>query len=366
VKNLWKLFRSARDPATPVPAVESQIIHLVGPGTLRVHNGRLEFRGPPDRRLVFSAPQARNVLCYGRVTLTSDALRLLLAASAHVSLLTVAGDRCRGYIAAPGSAHPVLRILQAHVLLDPKACLEFARTTVRRKIQSAASAAEHYQHNYHALAAPALRTLRAFEAQCGDAASLGALRGLEGAASVAWFGLLCRLLRPPFTFTRRTRRPPTDPANSLLSLGYALLLRRVTARAEAWGFDSFLGALHVYRPGRPSLICDLVEPLRVPAVDRWMLALCNQGRVALEHFRRRPGDATAVELTPDAFPDVLAAWEGHWHDHQLSLILDRTLQQANEAIRQAAHEIPALTSILPAAEVAVGAPKSSPTPRPKT
>src|SRR5205085_1352949 len=71
---------------------------------------------------------------------------------------------------------------------------------------------------------------------------------------------------PPWTFPDRTRRPPTDPVKPLLSLGYTWLLGRVTARVEAAGYEPSLGGLHDYRPGRPSLGCDLIEPLRVPAV----------------------------------------------------------------------------------------------------
>ena len=79
-----------------------------------------------------------------------------------------------------------------------------------------------------------------------------------------------QLLRPPWRFVQRVRRPPTDPVNALLSLGYTWVLTRTVARCEAAGLEVNLGGLHDYRPGRPSLACDLMEPLRVPAVDRWV------------------------------------------------------------------------------------------------
>src|SRR4051794_19751513 len=94
------------------------------------------------------------------------------------------------------------------------------------------------------------------------------VRGFEGAASAAWFAFLGGLFEPPWSFRARARRPPTDPVNALLSLGYTWLLNRMNARAEAAGYEIYLGGLHEYRAGRPSLGCDLIESLRIPAVDR--------------------------------------------------------------------------------------------------
>ena len=111
----------------------------------------------------------------------------------------------------------------------------------------------------------------------------------RGRSLCPWFEFFGKLLLPPWQLSRRVRRPPTDPVNALLSLGYTLLLQRTLAACEAVGLDAALGSLHEYHPGRPSLACDLMEPLRVPAVDRWVIALCNQHRIARKISPPRDG-----------------------------------------------------------------------------
>ena len=108
---------------------------------------------------------------------------------------------------------------------------------------------------------------------------------------------------------RRVRRPPTDPVNALLSLGYTLLTQRVGVKLHGHGFEVALAALHDFHPGRPSLACDVVEPFRTPTVDRWVLALCNGSCVTPADFQR---DGTAVRLRPPSFASVLADWESFW------------------------------------------------------
>ena len=95
------------------------------------------------------------------------------------------------------------------------------------KIASQAAAARHYQRQCRHDARRTLEDLRRLEHQARAAAALPQLRGYEGVASNAWFGLLAKLLKSPWTFPRRVRRPPTDAVNALLSLGYTWLAARV-------------------------------------------------------------------------------------------------------------------------------------------
>lgn len=181
---------------------------------------------------------------------------------------------------------------------------------MREKIASQAAAVRHYQRHGLSEAVAVLRQLRDWEERCATA-SRAELRGFEGAASAAWFGLLPSLLQAPWTFPGRVRRPPTDPVNALLRLGYTFLLQRVVARCEATGLDSCAGALHEFRAGRPSLGCDLMEPLRVPVVDRWVIGLCNQQMIGPGDFE--PDETTGgTRLRKDRFRAVLGYWEQHW------------------------------------------------------
>ena len=107
----------------------------------------------------------------------------------------------------------------------------------------------------------------------------------------------------PFQFKKRIRRPPTDPVNSLLSLGYTFLLSKIVAESLSRSLEIELGMLHEIRPKRPSLACDLIEPLRVPVVDRWVLRMLNRQSVAISDFRFLKSGK--VLLTKKAFPRVM-------------------------------------------------------------
>jgi CRISPR-associated protein Cas1 len=115
-----------------------------------------------------------------------------------------------------------------------------------------------------------------------------ALTGLEGAGAAAYFRAYATLFPEALKFTRRRRRPPTDPVNVCLSLGYTLLQHEAVRELQVVGLDPLLGFLHVPERGRESLACDLVEPLRAH-VDEWVWRAFADRRLRQEHFTREKG-----------------------------------------------------------------------------
>lgn len=131
------------------------------------------------------------------------------------------------------------------------------------------------------------------------------LRGLEGSAAAAYFRGLCSVFPESLGFTGRNRRPPRDPANACLSLGYTLLHFDAVRAAHAAGLDPLLGFYHRPAFGRESLACDLVEPLR-PVVDAWVWRLFAERTLREEHFTRDKG---ACLLGKAGRGHFYAAWE---------------------------------------------------------
>jgi len=258
-----------------------------------------------------------------------EQLQLLFAQEVEVAFLTPAGTRCRGRLVRSDCSRTTLRVLQHRAFADGQRQREWSCRVVAAKIQSQLKAARHYQR-HQAGVGPVIAQLQAALEQV-EAATLEQVRGLEGSAAAAWFGLLGQLLVAPWQFTQRTRRPPRDRVNALLSLGYTWLLARTVARCEAAGLEVNVGALHEYRPGRPSLACDLMEPLRVPAVDRWVLGLCNQGLVSSEDFLSEEG---GIHLRPGRFAAILHLWEEHWHEQRQEVALDEWLGQFTAWLRE--------------------------------
>jgi CRISPR-associated protein Cas1 len=136
------------------------------------------------------------------------------------------------------------------------------------------------------------------------------LRGSEGEAANLYFSVFDHLIRAPdpeLRWTGRSRRPPLDPLNALLSFLYTLLTHDCRSACECVGLDPSVGFLHRDRPGRPSLALDLMEELRPVLVDRLALSLINRRQLRARDFSR--SDSGAVLLTDDARKTVLSAWQ---------------------------------------------------------
>lgn len=139
--------------------------------------------------------------------------------------------------------------------------------------------------------------------------NINSLRGLEGAGSALYFGSFNEfLLDSTFSFSRRVRRPPTDPVNSLLSLGYALLRHDIQSAVNIVGFDPYLGYLHCIHYGRPSLALDLMEEFRPLVVDAIVLQAINQKLLSPNDFISEP-ISNAVSLTKDGLKIFLRLYE---------------------------------------------------------
>ena len=129
-----------------------------------------------------------------------------------------------------------------------------------------------------------LERLAAAVAEARRAADLAALRGMEGMGSKAYFAVYRACLRPGFTFDKRTRRPPRDPVNALLSLGYTMLGEAVATALEVVGLDPYEGFYHADKYGRPALALDLLEEFRGPVADSVVLTLINKRMLQPDDF----------------------------------------------------------------------------------
>lgn len=142
------------------------------------------------------------------------------------------------------------------------------------------------------------------------AEGLDSLRGLEGEAAAAYFGVFDELIlsqKADFIFDGRNRRPPQDNVNAMLSFAYTLLANDCAAALEAVGLDAFVGLLHQDRPGRKSLALDLEEELRAPFADRLVLTLINNRIIQDKHFDRQ--ESGTVLLNDNGRKLFLKHWQ---------------------------------------------------------
>jgi CRISPR-associated protein Cas1 len=156
------------------------------------------------------------------------------------------------------------------------------------------------------------------------ARDLDTVRGCEGNAARSYFERvdhMVRIDRSTFSFPARTRRPPRDPLNALLSFLYALVLSDCVAALEGVGLDPQVGYLHALRPGRPALALDLLEEFRPMVADRLALSLINRRQVTKEDFEFHPGGA--VLLAERGRREVVAAYQKRKQEQVRHRVLDR-------------------------------------------
>lgn len=157
-----------------------------------------------------------------------------------------------------------------------------------------------------------------------DSTDIDHIRGLEGEAAHAYFTAFDAMVKPGerevFHMTGRSRRPPLDPMNGLLSFLYTLLLNDCISSVEGVGLDSQMGFLHAMRPGRPSLGLDLMEEFRSVLADRLALTLINRKQITGKHFEVRPGGATY--LNEAGRKEVIMAYQKRKQEEFRHPILD--------------------------------------------
>jgi len=230
-------------------------------------------------------------------------------------------------LSGPTTGNVLLRRAQHEALTSPQACLLIARYIVAAKLQNARSVLMRSARETNDLAdktaLTAAATVHAEAIRNTEAVSdIGKLRGIEGYAAKSYFAAFSHMIRTnreAFTFTERSRRPPRDPINALLSLIYTLLAGEYVAACEGVGLDPQMGFLHVMRPGRPSLALDLMEELRAPLADRLVLTLINRNQIKPDDFIERPGGA--IHLTEDARKNVLAAYQKRKQEEVTHLVI---------------------------------------------
>lgn len=174
------------------------------------------------------------------------------------------------------------RVAQYRISTEPELAFKLAKRLVLRKILLSIRCTEnHADGELHQI-------LHGQWKQAADTQNIDTLRGHEGIAQRAMFNHWKQQLRPELGFVRRERRPPPDPVNALLSLSATLAHHEAVRQCLAHGLDPWLGFYHVLTPGRQSLACDLMEPLR-PSLERWVVQQFNQGHLDLRHFSTSNG-----------------------------------------------------------------------------
>lgn len=259
------------------------------------------------------------VVCFGRVGCSPRLLELAGRQGVTVSFLSPTG-RFWARVIGPTSGNVLLRRRQYRVADDPAHAMEIARSVVTGKIANCRQVLLRGARDYpdadgkgslRQAAKDMHETLRSLQ----TSSTLDVVRGYEGEAAARYFAVFDHLivtLKDDFAFRKRSRRPPLDPVNALLSFLYVLLLQDAVAALEAVGLDPAVGYLHRDRPGRPGLALDLMEELRPLLADRLAVSLINRRQVKRTGFQTT--ETGAVAMDDRTRKEVLVAYQTRKRD----------------------------------------------------
>ncbi|MFC7617288.1 CRISPR-associated endonuclease Cas1 [Actinokineospora soli] len=275
--------------------------------TVRVRGDRLIVTDGEESLLRLGLRRVRQVVCFGRVGLTTPFLHRAVLERIEVVLLTDQGT-LGGRLTAPTTSDPSARRAQYRAADNEGRSRELAAAFVAGKIANMRvwllRSARRADDTEAAVAADRLETAHG---KVDAATSIDELMGLEGAATRDYMRGLQRLIDPEWGFLSRQRRPPPDPVNAMLSYGYVLLCHEASAALEAAGLDPLVGFLHQHRWGRPSLALDLMEEVRPITVDVAVWRCLSTRQVRTEQFTHQPD--TGCRMGDDAKNTFLAAYE---------------------------------------------------------
>ncbi len=270
------------------------------------------------------------VVCFGLVSASPPLLAACAEQDIGVSFLSEHG-RFLASVRGPVSGNVLLRREQYRRADQPDARALLCGCFVQGKIINARTVLRRFLRDHgDSDSAPAIEAAAASMADMLDRVARATteehIRGIEGEAAALYFSVFDGLVLTrvkDFTFTTRSRRPPLDPVNCLLSFVYTLLAHDVRSALETVGLDPQVGFLHRDRPGRPSLALDVMEEFRHWLADRLVLSLVNRGQLGPKDFKR--SGSGGVVLADDARKDVLVAWQKRKQEEVLHPFLDERL-----------------------------------------
>ena len=266
---------------------------------LRVRHSQFQVFHEQELRISIPANNITFVVMFGACTVSHGAVRLALQRRIPLLYLSNKG-RYFGRLQTTGQAKIEYLVAQVTKSQDEDFVRRQAMNVIVGKLHNSRKLLMRLNRRRKTdLATKAVKEIAVLIKQVQQAETVESMLGYEGQGASLYFRAYGSLLKGEFGFDKRTRRPPTDPTNSLLSLGYTLLSQNVHAMTEAAGLHTHFGNLHVPQSHRPSLVCDLVEEFRAMVVDSLVAYLINSNIYTPEDFTP-PDGRGGVYLHTDA------------------------------------------------------------------
>jgi CRISPR-associated protein Cas1 len=269
------------------------------------------------------------IVCFGNVGCSPFLLGFCAERDVSISFLTEHG-RFLARVQGPVSGNVLLRREQYRQADEPAFSARMAQAFVNGKVANCRALLnrvlrDHPERLDSKAVTRAANHLAGLLKSLGRDLALNEVRGIEGDAAQVYFSAFDHLIirnKQDFFFHRRSRRPPLDLVNCLLSFLYTLLMHDVRSALECTGLDPAVGFLHRDRPGRPSLALDMMEEFR-PMADRLALSLINRGQLQARDFRVSEGGG--VQMKDKGRKTLLTAYQERKQEVMLHPFLEEKM-----------------------------------------
>ncbi len=253
------------------------------------------------------------IIIFGSTSISDYFIRFCSENNIFVSYVSFYGKYYGGLRGKFKNSNIFLRQKQYRLYEDNSFRTSFSKNVVLGKILNQYGtllyAAKNTDEENNVKLVYAAGQLKTSLAQLKESETIEEIRGVEGKASSTYFGVFDNMLKTSnkeMLFIKRSKRPPENNCNALLSFLYTLLNLNCIAALESFGLDSFLGYMHTLKPGRESLANDLIEEFRSPVVDRFVVTLINRKQIKPDDFEHK---GTSIYLKEASRKKVLLLWE---------------------------------------------------------
>ena len=266
---------------------------------INVSGGRIEVKHKDGMLRSIPIETLEVIQLFGNVHVTTQCLERCLEKGISLIYYSSTG-RYYGRLISPSHVNVGRQRLQAGISHNKEFCLDFSRKIIEAKIHNQEVILRRYARTLKADIDEPIKGMNNSIKHMAMAKTIPEVMGYEGIAARQYFRALGDLIIPEFSFSKRSRRPPLDPFNSMLSLGYSILMNEIYGKLEAKGLNPYFGIMHSDKEKHPTLASDLMEEWRAVLIDSMAMSLINGHEIRSSDFYTDPENG-AVYLSNTGF-----------------------------------------------------------------
>lgn len=272
---------------------------------IRKSGEKIEITRQNQKLLSFPMWNIDGVSVMGNVQISTQALTYLMENGIDVSFFSYSG-RYIGQALADSSKNIFLRFAQYDTYQNIENRMNMARIIIGNKIENQISVVKKFHYKDSFSPKEEINKMKKMKERLAACNDTNEILGVEGMCSNIYFSCFSHMINCHFKFEGRNRRPPKDPINIILSLGYTFLTREICSALESESFEVYLGFVHGIRYGRKSLALDIIEEFRQPVIDRFVIRSFNKRMINEFDFEVDEGQ---VVLTDEGFKKFCVEYE---------------------------------------------------------